>query len=75
MRHSLLQTYRTQRDVSQAALSAALGWSQSKLSRLERGTQTLTVDDLNALARALNLTWSERIALLEAETRTEQPAA
>lgn len=74
MRHQLLESYRQSRGLSQRALAVRLGWSQSKVSRLELGKQTLTVDDLQELAEALTLTWSERIALLEAP-EDHSPAA
>lgn len=63
---SMVRDVRRARGLTQRALGQMMGWSQAKVSRIERGVQRMTVDELRRLARVLVLTTDERLALLEA---------
>lgn len=50
-----VKLWRKQRGVSQQSLSANVGLSRSYLSRIENGVETVSVDNLEKLAIALNV--------------------
>lgn len=45
--------------ISQDELATRLGWDRSFLSRVESGKQNITVENLNLICNALNVTLSE----------------
>lgn len=65
MRIEILVVHRERLGLSQRALAARIGWSQSRLCRIESGKQPLTVSDLGVLSGALGLTVEDRLALLD----------
>ncbi|MEV6347619.1 Scr1 family TA system antitoxin-like transcriptional regulator [Actinoplanes sp. NPDC051851] len=65
-----LARMRQARRMSGARLAAAVGLSQPKISRIERGKGPLTAEDIEAIARALGAGDAEVQALLERAERT-----
>lgn len=45
--------------ISQDELASKIGWDRTFLSRVESGKQNLTIENLNILCNALNLTLSD----------------
>jgi transcriptional regulator with XRE-family HTH domain len=52
---SQIRDARLEANLSQAALAKRAGWPQSRYSRVERGVQVVTVEDLFVLASLLGL--------------------
>lgn len=45
--------------ISQDELASKIGWDRTFLSRVESGKQNLTIENLNILCNALNLTLAD----------------
>lgn len=64
-----LRRARLDAGLTQEAVAAAMGWSLSKLIRIENGSVALSVDDLGALAQHYGVTDQGRVAELVALSR------
>lgn len=67
-----LRALRDQTGLAAKELAHRLGWTRSKLSKLEHGKQTATREDLSAWLAALNVTGSEAEHLHDALTELLQ---
>lgn len=54
-----IRALRTNAGLSQKELAAATGLNQSQISRIESGARTLTIDELERIARAIDKRPSE----------------
>jgi transcriptional regulator with XRE-family HTH domain len=63
-----LDHYRKLRGISQEAIAASAGMTQPNLSRLLRGTQEISVSQLDALARAVGVKTSAVVLFAESAT-------
>jgi transcriptional regulator with XRE-family HTH domain len=54
-----IKFWRKQRGLSQSSLSADAGLSRTFLSRVENGVETVSIDHLEKLAKALNVDIAE----------------
>jgi len=69
-----LKTVRTQAGLSQPELAKLCGWdSQSRLSNYERGERTPSLDDIDKLSRALDISICQLISN-ESHAINEDPA-
>jgi transcriptional regulator with XRE-family HTH domain len=64
---------RNRRNLSLEVVCEQLGWQQSKLSRMERGQQCISVADLASLLVIYKVTGSERNRLLHLVDRQDEP--
>jgi transcriptional regulator with XRE-family HTH domain len=66
----VIKTLRNARQINQTALAAELGddYNQSNISRIERGAQTLDLNQLFIIARALDVAPSDILKLAETPT-------
>lgn len=71
----LLREARLGADVTQGALSLALGRSQSFISDIERGVRRLDVLELRDICGLLGLSFPAFLAELEAEIESMSPAS
>lgn len=63
----LLNDERLRKDITQAELSESTGISQSQISKQMRGTRDINIDELSAIADALDISLVELIRKAEQE--------
>ena len=66
---TVISRLRTERELSQERFSALAGISRSHLTMLENGRKTVRLDTFFALSKALGLTPSELLRLVEEENK------
>lgn len=69
-----LRAIRKARNVTGRATAKRLGWSESKLSRLETGEQQLSPEDVSAFLAILDVTGDERDRLMAMARTPDEPA-
>lgn len=67
----LLNDERLRKGITQAELSESTGISQSQISKQMRGTRDINIDELSAIADALDISLVELIRKAEQETNPD----
>ncbi|GAA4235775.1 helix-turn-helix transcriptional regulator [Actinomadura meridiana] len=67
-----LSDYRLQADLSQEAVTARLGWSQAKLSHIERGRNKATPTDVALMLDIYGVVSPEREAVIDLAEKADQ---
>lgn len=58
--------------ISQDELASKIGWDRTFLSRVESGKQNITIENLNILCNALNLTLSDFFSIFTSIYTSEE---
>lgn len=67
----LLSQLRDKADLTQVQVAQSLGVTQSTISKFERGEMRLSLSELQAFCKAVDVTFSEFASLLESRCETE----